>query len=122
MVGLNLAPRAADSAAARRSGCPLTALAEITLPLSLINTWTLTAPPARTARAAGGYGGLGKLVALPFKTPPETVFGAGGGDGLAFGGGGVSSPVVSLPVAVDKPAVPPLSTTRATPGSIFAPV
>src|SRR5207302_2134835 len=98
MVGLNLAPRAADSAAARRSGWPLTALAEITLPLSLISTWTLTAPPARTALAAGGYGGFGRLVAFPLSTPPETVFGGGGGDAFGLGGGGVSSPpVVSVP-------------------------
>src|SRR5687767_12406514 len=37
-VGLNRAPRAAETAAGLSSGCPLTALAEMTLPVSLINT------------------------------------------------------------------------------------
>ena len=53
-VGLNLAPCAAETAAGRSSGWPLTALADTTRPLSSINTCTETAPPARTARAAGG--------------------------------------------------------------------
>ena len=53
-VGLKWAPRAAATAAGLSSGCPLTALAEMTLPVSLINTWTVTAPDARTARAAAG--------------------------------------------------------------------
>ncbi len=34
-VGLNRAPRAAETAAGLSSGCPLTALAEMTLPVSL---------------------------------------------------------------------------------------
>ena len=93
MVGLNLAPRAADSAAPRSNGCPLTALAETTRPLSSIRTCTLTEPLARTALAAGGYGGEGKLVALPFKTPPDTVLGTGFGV-FGGGGGGVSVPPV----------------------------
>jgi hypothetical protein len=37
----------------------------------------LTAPEARTALAAGGYGGLGKLTALPFNTPPDICLGIG---------------------------------------------
>src|SRR4051794_18267677 len=93
-VGLNRAPRAADSAAARSRGCPLTALAEITRPDSSIVTCTDTVPLARTALAAAGYGGAGRLVALPFSTPPDTVLGTG--FGVGFGGGGGASE--SLPV------------------------
>src|SRR5688572_30912657 len=70
-VGENLAPRAAEAAAARSNGWPLTADAETTFPFSSISTWTLTDPPALTALAAGGYGGFGRLIALPFNTPPE---------------------------------------------------
>ena len=100
-VGLNRAPRAAATAAARSSGCPLTALAETTLPLSSIKTWTVTAPLARTALAAGGYGGFGRLVALPFNTPPEICFGTF----FTGGGGGGAPPVSSVP----PPPVAPLS-------------
>ena len=54
IVGLNFDAWAADTEAARNKGCPLTALAEITFPSSSIVTWTLTAPDALTALAAGG--------------------------------------------------------------------
>src|SRR5580765_6048289 len=92
----------------------------MTRPLSSIKTCTLTAPPALTALAAAGYAGFGRLVALPLSTPPETVFGTGG---FAFGGGGGSSPPVgSVPPLVERPPVPPDSTTRALLGSTRAPV
>src|SRR5687767_1351700 len=88
-VGENLAPRAAATATALSNGCPETADAEVTLPFSSIVTCTTTVPPACAWRAIGGYGGLGKLMALPFSTPPE--IGALGGVGLGGGGGGGSS-------------------------------
>jgi hypothetical protein len=47
-------------------------------PSSLIKTSTCTAPLVLTARAAGGYTGLGKKEALPFTTPPENAFSAPG--------------------------------------------
>ena len=78
-VGGNRAPFAARSADDRNNGWPLTALAETTLPLSSIKTSTLTEPLARTAFAAGGISGIGKLIAFPLSSPPETVFGTGGG-------------------------------------------
>jgi hypothetical protein len=43
----------------------------------LTRTCTETDPDAFTAFAAGGYGGLGSDLALPFRTPPEIVFGEG---------------------------------------------
>jgi len=55
-VGENFEARAACSAEERRSGCPKTADAEMTLPFSSTLTRTLTAPLARTALAAAGYG------------------------------------------------------------------
>jgi hypothetical protein len=51
------------------------AVAEITSPFSFIKTCTLTAPDAPTALAAGGYEGFGNDMALPFRIPPERVFG-----------------------------------------------
>jgi hypothetical protein len=69
-VGVNFACRAAVSADARSIGCPETARADKTSPSSLTVTCTTTVPLALTALAADGYVGLGKLVALPFKTPP----------------------------------------------------
>jgi hypothetical protein len=56
-----------------------------------ITTWTLTDPVARTARAAGGYGGFGKDIAFPLRTPPEMVFGIDPGlefERFEFGAGG----------------------------------
>src|SRR4030095_9864604 len=59
-------------------------------------------PEAWAALAIGGYAGFGKLMALPFRTPPE--IGARGGVGFASGGGGSSAiatlvgPVVTVPV------------------------
>src|SRR6185503_7545451 len=100
-VGENLAPLAAAAAAARRSGWPLTAEADTTLPFSSMSTWTLTDPPARTAFAAGGYGGFGRLIALPFRTPPEICFGTS----FFTGGGGGALPPSSSP----PPPVWPLS-------------
>src|SRR5690348_13984373 len=91
-VGLNLAPRAAATAAACKSGWPPAAEAETTLPVSSISTCTCTAPLARTARAAAGYVGFGRLIALPFRTPPEMVFGGA----FLIGAGGGSPPPVSL--------------------------
>src|SRR5688572_18566316 len=40
-------------------------------------TSTATAPSAVASRASAGYGGLGRLTALPFKTPPLITFGVG---------------------------------------------
>src|SRR5689334_12933849 len=77
-VGLKVEARAAASAAALSNTCPLTARADATLPSSSIKTWTRTAPAALTALAAGGYGGLTKLIALPLTTPPETTLGTRG--------------------------------------------
>src|SRR6185503_118505 len=73
LVGENFALRAAATAAACSNGCPETACAETTLPLSSTVTWTTTVPEALAALATGGYCGFGKLIALPFNTPPETV-------------------------------------------------
>src|SRR6185436_17037462 len=70
-VGLNLACRAAATADCFNNGCPLTALAEITFPLSSTVTCTLTTPDAWAALAIGGYAGWGRLMALPLSTPPE---------------------------------------------------
>ena len=72
-VGENFAPIAAVSAAARNSGCPLTVLADVTLPSSSMTTCMLTEPPALTALAAAGYSGSGSDLAFPFNTPPLTV-------------------------------------------------
>src|SRR6185295_13857015 len=96
-VGENLADFAAPTAAACNSGCPETAWAETTLPFSSMSTCTTTVPEACAARAIGGYAGLGKLIALPLRTPPE--MGARGGVGLTSGGGG-SSAIVTLVGAV----------------------
>ena len=89
-VGENFAPRAAATAAACSSGWPLTADAEITFPCSSIKTCTFTAPLARTARAAAGYGGRGKVIALPFNTPPEIFLGTAALVGSGGGGSGMS--------------------------------
>src|SRR5207247_8425184 len=84
-VGENLAPRAAATATACNSGCPETACADMTLPFSSIVTCTTTVPEACACLAMGGYGGFGRLIALPFSTPPE--IGALGGVGAGGGGG-----------------------------------
>ena len=85
-VGLKIAERAASTAALLSSGWPLTAVADVTRPPSSTSTWTVTAPDALTARAAGGYGGLGRLTAFPLSTPPEIVFGGTlAVDGVAIG-------------------------------------
>ncbi len=65
-----------------------------TLPDSSIKTCTLTEPLARTALAAAGYGGVGRLVALPLSTPPEIVFGFG------FGVGGGRADIVSTALRI----------------------
>src|SRR5262249_32774695 len=72
-VGENRDPHAALTDSLRRRGWPDTASAEKMLPSSSIRTRTLTAPDARTARAARGYVGLGRRIALPLRTPPEIV-------------------------------------------------
>src|SRR5215467_4504467 len=72
-VGEKRDPQAALTDAARRSGWPATGCAEKMLPSSSISTSTETAPAARTARAAGGYLGFGRLIAFPLSTPPEIV-------------------------------------------------
>lgn len=64
--------RAAVSADCRSSGCPLTARADVTLPLSSIVTWTVTGPEARTARAGAGYTGVARFNARPFSEPAFT--------------------------------------------------
>src|SRR5689334_5073262 len=74
------------------------AFAETTLPFSSISTWTVTVPAACAAFAIAGYAGLGKLMALPFSTPPE--IGARGGAGVAAGGGGGSSAMLTFAGAV----------------------
>src|SRR5215510_942944 len=88
-VGENFAERAAPTAAPCNRGCPDTACAETTLPFSSISTCTTTVPEACAALAIGGYAGFGKLIALPFRTPPE--MGARGGVGVDAGGGGSSA-------------------------------
>jgi hypothetical protein len=86
-VGENLAWLAACTAACCKSGWPVTARAEITLPDSSIVTCTVTVPEACVALAIGGYAGFGRLMALPLSTPPE--MGALGPDeAVGFGGGG----------------------------------
>lgn len=70
----------------------------MTLPFSSIVTRTVTAPDALTAFAIGGYDGLTKFVALPFKTPRLTTLG-----GILVGvgvGGGVGVGVAGVAVAV----------------------
>src|SRR5215213_8375372 len=69
------------------------ARAEITLPASSSKTSTVTTPDARRDLALGGYCGLGRLTALPLRTPPEMGLGetgcvleAAGGFGFAVGG------------------------------------
>ena len=105
-VGENLAPRAAPTATACSNGWPDTARAEITLPFSSMVTWTTTVPEACACLAIGGYAGFGRLIAFPFKTPPE--IGALGGVGLAGGGGGSAMSTLvgaeTIPVPVPGPA------------------
>ena len=62
-VGLKDAPHAAILDALRSNGWPDLGTAENTLPSVSIKIWMLTVPEARTARAAAGYGGFGKLFA-----------------------------------------------------------
>src|SRR5687767_13493704 len=51
-----------------------------------MSTCTTTVPEAWAALAIAGYAGLGKLMALPLRTPPET-----GARGVGFGSGGGGS-------------------------------
>src|SRR5688500_51446 len=82
-VGENLAFSAAWTAASRRIVGPLVAVAETTLPVSSRTTSTETRPDALMRLAASGSTGCGKVIAVPFSTPPEIGFrigrGAGGG-------------------------------------------
>src|SRR4030095_12562242 len=94
MVGVNFARHAAAAAAPRSCGCPLTGSAANTSPLSSTTILTETGPLAREARAGGGYGGLGRLTALPVIKSTLTIFflPGGGGAGRAASGseGGAS--------------------------------
>ena len=54
LTGLNFDLRAAASAEARKSGCPFTALAAMTLPSVSIVTATATLPAARAFLASEG--------------------------------------------------------------------
>src|SRR6185295_13819317 len=105
LVGENFAERAAPTAAPCNRGCPDTACAAITLPFSSIVTCTTTVPAACAALAIGGYAGLGKLMALPFRTPPE--MGARGGVGLGASGGGGSATSTLAGAATTLPAPGP---------------
>src|ERR1044072_7527319 len=80
------------------------AFAETTLPFSSISTCTVTVPAACAALAIAGYAGLGKLMALPFSTPPE--IGARGGVGVEAGGGGGSPPMSIFAGAVTTVPAP----------------
>src|SRR5687768_2908642 len=55
-----------------------------------MSTCTTTVPEAWAALAIGGYDGFGKLIALPFRTPPEI---GARGFGFSSGGGGGSSAI-----------------------------
>src|SRR5215467_9379322 len=70
-VAVNLASRAALTAASRNKGWPDTASAPTTLPLSSIIILTCTEPDTCDDFALAGYSGDGRLTALPFKTPPS---------------------------------------------------
>src|SRR5687767_16012479 len=62
----------------------------MTEPFSSMVTCTTTVPEAWAALAIGGYEGFGKLIALPFRTPPEI---GARGFGFSSGGGGGSSAI-----------------------------
>lgn len=86
------------------------ARAEMTLPLTSMTTSTMTTPAMRALLAAGGYVGFGRLMALPFKTPPETGFSSGLMTGLApgssvdFDSTGLSLALRLLACSPDAPA------------------
>jgi hypothetical protein len=71
--------RAAAAADACSSIWPLKAVAETTFPFSSTSTRTVTWPEACAALAMAGYAGCTSRIAFPFSTPPEIVFGGGGG-------------------------------------------
>src|SRR5882724_9539020 len=122
LVGENLACRAAPTHTACNSGCPETARAEITPPFSSMVTWTTTVPEACACLAIAGYGGLGRLIALPLSTPPE--IGARGGAG---GGGGGSSAIctwvgpATIPVPVPGPAIGAAALDDSVPMTVVTP-
>src|SRR5689334_5372135 len=87
VVGEKRARRAAATAAGLSMAIPSTAFADTTLPSSSSRTSTVTRPSARNPLAFGGYSGMGRLMALPLRTPPETgACGAGGADDDFAGG------------------------------------
>src|SRR6185295_1667273 len=71
LVGVNLACLAAVTAADCSSGCPDTLRAAITFPYSSIVISTVSVPDAFAAFAMAGYSGGGRVMAFPFRTPPE---------------------------------------------------
>src|SRR6266567_873327 len=95
-VGEKCARYAAFTAASRSIPGPLRARAETTLPVSSTTTSTCTTPSVRIRRATSGYTGVGRLIAFPLSTPPDTGFSKG------RGAGGASLSVTTLRLFVSE--------------------